>query len=131
MDKNNTKVILGVDMNSPGKISTQNLQIQEEIELDLSKLDEKQNKTLRQKFANWKKSNEGEYVLSEKLRKQLYTCPSCFCQINRSNLHVHHLFPISKMDSTNEELATKSSNLVLLCGKCNLRQGSQVDTRFD
>ena len=87
--------------------------------------------TPRQIFANWRKSRNGFEVIRDLLRKQLWMCPSCYTSIAWGQFHVHHTKPISKLTEEELKLITDESNLVLLCPKCNLKQSSKLDTRFD
>ncbi len=86
-------------------------------------------KTIRQTFSNWRKSSNGQSAIQILKRSQRFLCPSCLQHLPQ-DYHVHHLFPISKMDSSNSNLAIDINNLVLLCPKCNLSQGAKIDTRF-
>ncbi len=94
----------------------------------------KENKTSqprskRELFGDWKKSTVGKTVIEWQLRHQRWMCPSCFLPLKE--YHVHHLKPVSKIEEHESHLVTDGRNIVCLCPKCNLKQGSKIDTRFD
>lgn len=86
--------------------------------------------TVRQKFANWRKSREGQEVIRDLKRRQLFLCVGCRKQLP-NNFHVHHLKPIMQLD-LNDASIFHEHNLVLLCPDCNWSfPKDTVDTRFD
>ena len=87
-------------------------------------------RTPRQTFASFKRSRAGLETIKSLLRNQLYMCPSCYANLD-DGYHVHHLEPISSITDPEDPRIFSESNLVLLCPKCNLKQGNKVDTRFD
>lgn len=88
------------------------------------------NANLRKHFNNWKKSNAATVAIDIMKKRQLWMCPNCFADIS-SKYHIHHLFPISKMEEDDYVKAIDHNNLVLLCPSCNLKQGNKVDERFE
>lgn len=87
-------------------------------------------RTSRQVFAAWKRSRNAVEVISSILRRQLYMCPSCYANLD-DGYHIHHTFPISQITNPEDPRIYSEDNLVLLCPKCNLKQGSKIDERFD
>ena len=88
------------------------------------------NAELRKHFNNWKKSCSGKMAVSIMKRRQWFMCPSCHADLDKG-YHVHHLFPISKMDEDDYAYSIDHTNMILLCPTCNKRQSNKVDTRFD
>lgn len=74
-------------------------------------------------FRTWKRSKQ-------LLHEQLYMCPSCMTPIQYNNMHVHHLYPISKITDSQYSLITDKNNLMLLCSLCNIKQSNKIDNRF-
>lgn len=85
----------------------------------------------RKFFNNWKKSNNGKYAIDMMLRSQLYCCPNCKADLNKTKRHVHHLIPLSKLTEDTKKLAIDYKNMVVLCSTCNLKQGNKIDERFN
>lgn len=86
-------------------------------------------RTPREIFASWKRSKVAQEVIRDKKRQQLWMCPSCMKELP-NDYHISHLVPIVQLES-NDERIFHHDNIVLLCPKCNLKQGSMVDERFD
>lgn len=82
-------------------------------------------KSGRQLFSNWKKSMEGQMVISDMLRHQLGLCAICKLPLNGKYM-VDHIFPLSKLTPDTMWMATHHSNLCLLCPPCNLKKGDKV-----
>ncbi len=51
-------------------------------------------------------------------------CMYCGLTLNRTNLHIDHIFPVEHGGSNAED------NLQALCGSCDLRKGVQTDSEF-
>jgi 5-methylcytosine-specific restriction endonuclease McrA len=88
-------------------------------------------RSYREIFGQFKKSFVGKELKSHLYRLQRFTCPSCgeLKQINE--LEIHHLKPVKLLEKEQDLInLTSIHNLVLLCSKCNKKQGSKLDLRF-
>lgn len=85
---------------------------------------------LRKHFNNWKKSTSAQVAIDYMKRKQCWLCPSCMTDITHK-YHIHHTFPLSKMEYSDYEKSIDHRLMILLCPSCNLKQGAKEDKRFD
>jgi 5-methylcytosine-specific restriction endonuclease McrA len=77
----------------------------------------------RQRFNNWRSSDEGKKWKQNQFAAIASKCPYPRClhtSTDISSFAIDHIKPLSKYP----ELAVTLSNLRLLCHSCNLRKGS-------
>jgi len=85
----------------------------------------------RQIFGQFKRSRAGWEAKSFLYREQRFTCPSCKKMCEMQEMDIHHLYPLSLLEKEKRLVdVTNLNNLILLCGKCNRKQGAKIDERF-
>jgi hypothetical protein len=82
-------------------------------------------RTIREGFADFKKSTEGALLISNLIRHQLHLCYICRKPIN-GNYHIDHLIPLSLLNHKQVGLSTSPDNLYLACPSCNLSKGTKL-----
>jgi 5-methylcytosine-specific restriction endonuclease McrA len=75
----------------------------------------------RQKFNNWRSSNEGKIWKQNQFEIIGRKCSLCEDLLpSAAHFHIDHILPLSK----HPDKALELSNLQLLCSPCNLRKGA-------
>jgi hypothetical protein len=82
-------------------------------------------RTVRERFADFKKSTEGALLISNLIRHQLHLCYICRRPLN-GNYHIDHRIPLSLLNHKQVNLSTSPDNLYLACPSCNLSKGTKL-----